>query len=304
MEKLLVLHAPHMRSSDSTRSIMRGVIIALLPVVAASAIFFGWDAIRVLIVSVSACVLIEAACQRLLGRPVTVDDGSAVITGILFACCIPPSSPWWVIVAGSLCGIAITKQIFGGLGYNIFNPALVARAVALAAFPIQMTTWTAPFDAMTTATPLAIVKQKLQIDLPSYWDLFMGNVSGSLGETSALAILIGGAILIMRGIIYWEVPVLYISTVFAGSIFVGRDPLFEILAGGLFLGAFFMITDMVTSPITRLGCAINAVGAGVLVVLIRNWGGYPEGVCYSILIMNAFTPIIDRYVRPRILGAK
>jgi len=304
MNKLFVSSAPHIRSDKSIKTIMWAVIAALSPVIVASIIFFGAQAVRVILLSIVFCVATEWFFQRIMKRPSIISDGSAVITGILFACNIPPTSPWWLIAAGSFFAIGITKQLFGGLGYNIFNPALIGRAVVLAAYPVHMTTWTAPFDATTCATPLAIVKEKLLVTLPSYWDLFIGNVGGSLGETSALAILIGGAFLIARGLIRWEVPTVYILTVFAGSALAGRDPLFEILAGGLFLGAFFMITDMVTSPITRKGSIIMALGAGIIVVVIRNWGGYPEGVCYSIIIMNAFVPIIDRYIKPRILGKR
>jgi len=282
---------------------MWSVVGALTPAMIASILFFKWLALKVIIISVIACVATEYFTRRILKRSNTIKDGSAVVTGILFAFCIPPSSPWWMVLIGGFCAICLVKELFGGLGANIFNPALTARAILLASFPVQMTTWINPFDAVACATPLGIIKEHLSVSLPSYLDLFLGKCAGSIGETSALALLIGGIFLLMRRIIYWYYPVFYIGTIFVLSYFVGRDPLYEILAGGVFLGAFFMITDMVTTPMTRLGAIVFSVGAGLITVLIRNYGGYPEGVCYSILIMNAFTPLIDRVLTPRILGA-
>ncbi|MBN1492864.1 MAG: RnfABCDGE type electron transport complex subunit D [Candidatus Omnitrophica bacterium] len=304
MKKLIVTISPHERSRESIASIMWGVVIALLPATVASVVFFKFLAIKVIMLSVATALGTEYFTRKALGRSNTISDGSAVVTGILFAFCVPPTSPWWMVMIGSACAICLVKELFGGLGANIFNPALTARAILLASFPVHMTTWIRPFDAIACATPLGIVKEHLTIPLPSYMDLFLGNCGGCIGETSALAILIGGLFLLYRKTIYWYYPVFYIGVVFTLSYFVGRDPLYEILAGGVFLGAFFMITDMVTTPITRLGGIIFACGAALLTVVIRNYGGYPEGVCYSILIMNAFTPLIDRLLTPRILGAR
>lgn len=301
-EKLFVSSSPHIRDTDSVPKVMWTVVIALMPVFIASTIFFGFDAVRCVFISIVSCMLCEHVFQKLLGRESTVDDGSAAVTGALLAFCLPPTVSWWLIVVGAFFAIFVSKLIFGGVGHNIFNPAHAARAVLLAAFPLSMTTWVGPFDSVTTATPLAIVKENLSVQMPSYMDLFLGNVSGSLGETSALAILIGGGIMVYRGVIDWEMPFFHILTVFVLSYLLGRDGLYEILAGGCMLGGVFMITDMVTKPITKAGSIIFAVGAGIILVVIRIFGGYPEGSCYATLIMNGFTPIIDRYLKPRQLG--
>jgi len=234
---------------------------------------------------------------------VTIMDGSAALTGLLLALCLPPSFPFFAAILGSIFAITIGKQIFGGLGYNIFNPALVGRAFLAAAFPVHMTTWT-----VTSATPLAAMKFSHQ--LTPYWKLLMGNVGGCIGETSALLLLLGGIILTLPGK-RWQIPLSYLGTVFVlGGIFwlinpaQYPDPLFHLLAGGLMLGAWFMLNDPVTSPITKKGMVIFGLGAGILVVVIRLFSGLPEGVMYSILIMNAFVPLINRYTRPRILGRK
>lgn len=303
MKKLIVSLNPHIKSKDTIENIMWLVVIALIPAVIMSIVFFRWHAVKVVTIAIATTVLTEYWVRRWMKRSKTIKDGSAVITGLLLAFCIPPSSPWWMIVIGGFIAIFLVKELFGGLGGNIFNPALAARAILLASFPAHMTAWTQPVDAIATATPLGIIKEKLALELPSYWDMFIGNCGGSLGETSALALLIGGLFLLSQRIIYWYYPALYIGTVYILSSVFGRDPLFEILAGGVFLGAFFMITDMVTTPITKKGGMIFAIGAGCITVIIRNFGGYPEGVCYSILIMNAFTPLIDRYTKPKILGA-
>lgn len=302
MEGLIVSSSPHIRSKESTPKVMWSVVCALLPATAAGVYFFGLAGLRIIIVCCSVAIITEALVQRLMGRPITITDGSCVVTGLLFALILPAGLPLWMIAVGVVIAIAIVKQLFGGLGHNIFNPALAARAILLASFPIHMTTWVRPFDAMTQATPLAIVKEELQMELPTYWDLFIGNTAGSIGETSVVCLLIGAAFLFFRRIISWHIPFTYIGTVALGSWLFGKDPLFSILAGGLVLGAFFMATDMVTTPVTRKGQLIFALGAGAIVVLIRGWGGYPEGVCYSILLMNAFTPLIDRWTIPRKFG--
>lgn len=292
------------------------VVVSLIPAVAAGTYFFGWRALMLVLISIATAMATEAIIQKLTRKKVSVSDGSAVITGMLLAMVIPPGVPLWLPIVGSFCAIAIAKMLFGGLGHNIFNPALVGRAILLASFPVAMTTWILArgmgksfVDVLTTATPLAKVGSLDLAKLPSIWDLFIGRVGGSVGETCALALLIGAAILLIRGIIKWHIPVSYIGTV---AVFIGISQLFgdqnfaiipiHIFAGGLILGAFFMATDMVTSPLTKKGSMIFGIGAGVITCVIRLWGGYPEGVCYSILIMNAFTPMIDRYVRPRRFG--
>jgi len=233
-------------------------------------------------------------------------DGSAVITGLLLALTLPPRIPLWMVVIGVFFAIAIVKEAFGGLGYNIFNPALAGRAFLSVCFPKEMTSWVLPphfnYDAITGATPLSGNFVYLTDKLSLYKELFFGNRGGSLGETSVMLILIGAAILLILRIIDWKIPLIYIGIVALGSFLMGKDPLFQIMAGGLMIGAFFMATDYVTSPVTGNGKIIFAVGLGILTVLMRNFSNMPEGVCFSILIMNAFTPLIDRYVRIKPFG--
>jgi electron transport complex protein RnfD len=297
---LVVSSSPHIRSEDTVQRIMLDVIIALLPATAASVYFFGFRALAIVIVSVIAAIAAEAIIQKIRKKPVTINDGSAVITGLLLALTLSPAMPLWMAAVGSVVAIGIGKQVYGGLGSNPFNPALVGRAFLIITFPVHMTTWISPVDGVTTATPLNLLK--MQGVKTGYMQLLIGNVGGSLGETSALLLLIGGLYLLYKGIIDWRIPVFYLGTVAALALVLGSDPIFHLLAGGLMLGAFFMATDMVTTPVTRLGKIIFGVGAGILVVLIRLYGGYPEGVLFSILLMNTFTPIIDRYTRPRIYG--
>lgn len=297
---LIVSSSPHIRSEDSIQRIMMNVIISLLPATAASVYFFGFRSLMVVLVSVAAALVTEAAVQRLRKKPVTIDDGSAAVTGLLLALTLSPAIPLWMAAVGSVVAIGIGKQVYGGLGSNPFNPALVGRAFLVISFPIHMTTWVGPMDGVSTATPLNLMK--MEGIKTGYMNLLIGNVGGSLGETSALLLLIGGLYLLIKGIIDWRIPVFYLGTVAALTLVLGSDPIFHLLAGGLMLGAFFMATDMVTTPITRLGKAIFGVGAGILVVLIRLYGGYPEGVLFSILLMNIATPIINRYTRPRIYG--
>ncbi|MBU0581259.1 MAG: RnfABCDGE type electron transport complex subunit D, partial [Candidatus Margulisbacteria bacterium] len=242
-------------------------------------------------------VMTEILCKALRRKKATIHDGSAIVTGLLLAMVVPPTLPFWMIALGSFISIAIAKEAFGGLGFNIFNPALVGRAFLLASYPVMMTTWQLPFQTATGATPLGILKEGLTESLPTIKQLFLGNIGGSLGETSALALLIGAGYLLYRKVIDWRIPVSYIGSVALLSFIFGQDPLFHILAGGLILGAFFMATDYVTSPMTPKGKLIFGVGAGVLVVVIRIWGGYPEGVCYSILLMNSVTPLLDKIKR-------
>jgi electron transport complex protein RnfD len=259
------------------------------------------------------CVATEALSQLAFRKKVTVSDGSALLTGILLAFNLPPSVPMWTVLIGGFIAIFLVKQLFGGLGYNIFNPALAARAVLLSSWPVAMTAWTKPVnafalaDAVTAASPLGIMKEAVRAglgpDMPyRYIDQFLGNVPGSLGETCKAALLLGAVVLLAARVIDWRIPVPFIATVAALSLIFGRDPLFEVLGGGLILGAFYMATDLVTSPTTRKGRVIFGCACGLLTFLTRRFGGFPEGVCYSILFMNMLTPLMEQYMRPRRFG--
>jgi electron transport complex protein RnfD len=284
---------------------MGDVLIALLPATFAGIYFFGIRALLVILISVISCVGFEALWQKLTKQKITVLDLSAAVTGILLAFNMPASVPLWIPVVGSAFTIIIVKQFFGGVGQNIMNPALAGRAFLLASWPVQMTTWTV--DGVSAATALGILKEGNGA-LPSLWNAFIGNVGGCIGETSVLALLIGGAYLLYKRIISWHIPVVYIGTVFILTLILGRNgavstnALYEILVGGLMLGAFFMATDYTTSPMTRKGQVIFALGCGIVTSVIRIYGGYPEGVSYSILFMNLFVPLIDKYVTPRVFG--
>lgn len=291
------------------------VTLALVPAALAGVAFFGFHALAVIIVSMLAAMGAEALTRRMMRRPITLNDGSAALTGLLLALVIPPGVPLWMPALGAAFAVAIGKQVFGGLGYNPFNPALIGRAFLLASWPTLMTTWQWPanslswagnhLDAVAGATALALNKQeilaKLGLEIPLS-QLFLGNVAGSLGETSALALLLGAAFLLFKGIIDWRIPTAYLGIVAVFAMLFGQDPMFHLLTGGLLLGAFFMATDYVTTPVTPRGKIIFGLGCGLLTILIRKYGGYPEGVCYSILLMNAATPLIDRYTRPRRFG--
>jgi len=301
-EKLVVSVSPHIRVRENVRTIMFDVLIALSPALVASAIFFGRRALLIVSTSIFFSVAGEFFWEKMWGKKITIGDLSSVVTGMLLGFVLPPSSPLWMAAIGGFVAIVLGKQIFGGLGYNPFNPALVARAILLASWPVIMTTWTSPFDGVTTASPLGIVKMELEQKLPSYLEMFLGSKAGCLGEVSVLALLIGAAYLICRKQITLHIPLSYIGTVGLGCLLFKRDPLFNIMAGGLVLGAFFMATDMVTSPLTRKGKTLFGIGCGLLTVLIRFKGGFPEGVCYSILIMDMLTPIIDRFTEPKVFG--
>ena len=225
-----------------------------------------------------------------------------LVTGLIFPLVLPPSIPLWIVIIGAMVCIILGKQIFGGIGYNPFNPALVGRAVVTASWPVYMTTWIRPFDAVSSASPLGIVKEGLNQPLPGYLDLFLGNRAGCLGETSVIALLLGAGYLLYRRQISWHIPLVYLGTVALMSMIFKGDPFFNMLTGGLILGAFFMATDMVTTPITKKGKLFFGLGCGFFTALIRFQGGFPEGVCYSILIMNMFVPLIDRYTQPRRFG--
>ncbi|MFC1897473.1 RnfABCDGE type electron transport complex subunit D [Chloroflexota bacterium] len=296
---------PHLWRGFSTSKIMYIVVIALLFPTAAGVYFFGYHALSVIAVSIITAVLTEYAIKKLRKRAFVM-DGSAVVTGLLLALILPPTIPLWMVAVGSIVSIAIVKEAFGGLGHNIFNPALGGRAFLTACFSLKMTTWVSPMgfgtDAVTTATPLSSSFTLEGDKLSLYQDLFLGNIGGSIGETSTLLILVGGILLLVLGIINWRIPVFYIGTVALLALIMGEDAIFHILTGGLMLGAFFMATDYVTSPITGRGRIIFGIGAGILTIVIRRFGGLPEGVCYSILFMNALTPLIDRYVKVRPYG--
>ena len=305
-KKLVVASSPHFRAHATVQTIMGDVLIALAPALAAALYFFGFKAFTVIAVCVLASVVSEAAWQKLMGHPQTIKDLSAVVTGLLLAFNLPPTVPLWLAAFGSIFAIIVVKHFFGGIGQNIVNPALAARAMLLASWPVAMTTWAV--DGMTTATPLALLKEGTVAILPTLSDVFIGHVGGCLGETSALALLLGGAYLLWRKVISWHIPVIYISTVFVLTALLGREgwmtgnPLYEIFLGGLMVGAFFMATDYTTSPMTKKGQVIFASGCGILTTLIRLYGGYAEGVSYSILIMNLFVPLIDKVTVPRIFG--
>jgi electron transport complex protein RnfD len=306
----VIASSPHIRSEMSTVRIMAWVMIALAPAGLAGVWFLGPRAILVIAVCVASCVAAEAAWQRAAKQKITVSDLSAAVTGLLLAYNVPPSIPLWMAACGSVFAMVIVKHFFGGIGQNIVNPALAGRAMMLICWPVAMTTWTV--HGVSGATPLSLLKDGIALTgatpaeaaLPSLADAFLGNIGGCIGETSALALLIGGGILIFKGIISWRIPVTYIATVAVGSAIFGRagGPLLEIMTGGLMLGAVFMATDYVTSPVTPKGQFIFAFGCGALTALIRTFGGYPEGVSYSILIMNLTVPIIDRMTAPRVFG--
>ncbi|MCP4132164.1 MAG: RnfABCDGE type electron transport complex subunit D [bacterium] len=347
--RLFVLSsAPHVKSTDTVSKVMYIVILALLPSAIYSVYIFGINALLIMLAGVLGAVGAEAACQYALKKPITIKDGSAVITGLLVAMNAPPQAPVWMVVLGSIFAIIIVKQLFGGLGFNIFNPALAARAFMMSSWPVHMTTsWhkfsgdnvlakglantsgipEKVFDAITQATPLAVLKEssrlveEYDIGIEQLHDLlfspemlkslFIGNVGGVIGETSALLLLIGGLVLMFKKIISWHIPVSFIGSVailaylyytFIGFSYPEAVCLVHILSGGVFMGAFFMATDMVTSPVTKRGMLLFGAGCGTLTFGIRIIGGYPEGVSYAILLMNAVVPLIDRFIRPKVFG--
>ena len=326
MSKLIVSLSPHAHGTDTVERNMYGVIIALVPALLVSLYFFGLGSAVVLATSVASCVLLEWAINKfMLKNPRnTVLDGSAVLTGLLLGFNLPSNLPLWIIIIGAVFAIGFAKMPFGGLGNNLFNPALVGRAALLVAFPAQMTTWpragqlTSYLDAETGATPLALMKEAIKSgqpevleQLPSSLSLFIGNHpdgAGALGEVCTLALLLGLCFMLWRKIITWHIPVSIIATVFLLAALlhlaapVYADPFAVIFSGGLMLGAIFMATDYVTSPMTPRGQIIYGVSIGVLTVVIRNWGAYPEGMSFAILIMNAFTPLINTYVKPKRFG--
>ena len=297
-QELVVTSSPHLREKTSVAEIMWTVNLSLIPVMLAASYFFGLRALVIIAVSIISCVLTEYIFLRVRNLEVTLSDGSAVVTGILLALTMPPTIPLWVVAIAAVVAITLGKQVFGGLGKNPFNPALIGRAFVTAAYPVLITTWT--FDGQTAATPLNL--KMMEGEITPYWNLFIGNIPGSLGETSAFLILLGAALLIYKGYLNWRIPAGMLSTVFLSTWLMGQDPVFHLLAGSLLLGAFYYATDMVTTPVTTRGRWIFGVGVGIFVVIIRLWGGYPEGVMYSILLMNMTVPLINRFTRPRSLG--
>ena len=306
MSNLIVSVSPHLTHKDSTRTIMRDVLIALIPAVIASIVIFGWRALLLTIVCVGTAVFWEWAFQKICKRKNTVCDLSAAVTGLILAMNLPVDLPLWQAAFGTLVAIVVVKQLFGGIGYNFANPAITARVVMLIAFAGTMTTWAAPnfcfgADAVSAATPLAVLKEGGSYSL---LNLFLGTVGGSMGETSALALLIGFVYLLCRKVISWHTPVAFIGTVFVLALVKGgfMFGLAEILAGGVFLGAIFMATDYVTTPQTPWGRVIFGIGCGLITCLIRFFGNYPEGVSFSILLMNILTPYISNWTAKKPLG--
>ena len=326
MKKMIVSLSPHAHGTDSVERNMYGVVIALLPALLVSFFYFGIGSAIVCATSVAACVFFEWAINKYLMKNsrTTVCDGSAVVTGLLLGFNLPSNLPVWIIILGALVAVGIGKMTFGGLGSNLFNPSLVGRCFLLVSFPAQMTSWpqagqlTSYLDAETGATPLSVMKWAIKSgdpsvlqQLPDSWHLFIGHTvegAGSLGEVCALALLLGLAFMLWRKIITWHTPVSIILTVFVLSGLlhlsspVYADPFAVIFSGGLMLGAIFMATDYVTSPMCSRGQLVYGVGIGVLTVVIRNWGAYPEGMSFAILIMNAFTPLINTYIKPKRFG--
>ena len=327
MDKLITVSpSPHVYGDDTVKKLMFGVVYALLPALLVSVYFFGIGAIIVTLISIVSCLTVEYLIQKYLMKTTpSITDGSALVTGLLLAFNVPANLPWWIIVIGAVVSIGVGKMTFGGLGTNPFNPALVGRVFLLISFPVQMTSWPEPIvsrlqytDAATGATPLAIMKEglaagvpvsQLMEQVPGYMQLFIGHLNGSMGEISALALIAGGIYMLVRKIITWHIPVSIFLTVFVftGTLWLinpydNADPLFHLTAGGLVLGAVYMATDYVTSPMTPKGMWIFGIGIGVITVAIRVYGAYPEGVAFSILIMNAFVPLINKFVKPQRFG--
>ena len=318
---LRVSASPHIRSNESINKIMWSVNLALLPACLYGVYIFGIKALVIITASILSAVAAEYLVEKFMKKPITIGDGSAVLTGLLMSMCLPPDLPTYMAVIGAFVAIVIAKHSMGGLGFNIFNPAHIARAALMVSWPVAMTTWRAMStgaDVIASATPLNILKQQGYAQLVDsfggtsylYKAMLIGSRGGSIGETSTILLIVGGLFLIYKRYIKWQVPVLMIGTVGIltwvfgpAGLFTG-DPIFHMMAGGLIIGAFFMATDMVTIPITTKGQIIFAIGAGALTALIRLIGGYPEGVCYSILLMNSITPLIDRFTQPSRFGAR
>ena len=318
--KLIVSSSPHVRSNEDTSYIMKQVIIALLPAAVAGVYFISLNALSAMFFCILGTVGTEFLYQKFTKQKSTIGDFSAVVTGLLLAFNVPASLPWWMCLVGGIFAILVVKMVFGGIGCNFVNPALAARAFLLASFPVAMTAWTQPgvnwigknLDAVTTATPLSFLKNgaaglaDLSSNGISLADMMIGNIGGCIGETSAILLLLGGVYLMYKGIINYVIPVFYIATVFILTFLLGgfniTFAIYQLFAGGLMLGGFFMLTDYTTSPMTKKGQIIYAVLAGLITTVIRMYGGYPEGVSYSILLVNCLAPLIDKFVRNRVFG--
>lgn len=298
MSQLTVSLSPHVRSGATTRRIMLDVCLALLPAVIFAVYWFGFGVLLTVLLSVASAILSEFLMEKALRRPVTIDDGSAAVTGLLLALTLPAGTPWYVPVLGSVFAICIAKQVFGGLGDNFVNPALAGRAFLLASFPAAMTTYPLVADAVTSATPLSS-EFAGSVD---YLQAIIGRIGGCIGEVSTLALLIGAAYLLIRRVIDWRIPLSYLGTMALLTVIGGGNVLDSVLLGGTVLGAFFMATDYVTSPVTSWGRVIYGVGIGIINYTIRRWGAYPEGTTYAILLMNIAAPLIERFTRPRKYG--
>ena len=324
--KLIASSSPHIRSNEDTRSIMLDVIIALMPALVMGVYVFGWRALTSTLVSVAACVVWEWLYRKVMKKSCSIGDLSAVVTGILLAFVCPVQTPYWMLIIGAFFSIVLVKQLYGGIGCNFINPALAGRAILLASYATAMTTWVkvgekaavigSNADIVTAATPLAMMKGvdaagwETLTNTYTLGDMFIGRIGGSLGEVSALMLLLGGIYLVLRKVISWQTPVCYIATVAiiclisAPAGISGVEYMaYNVFGGGLMLGAIFMATDYATSPVTKLGQVIFGIGCGLITVFIRRFGSYPEGVCYSIMIMNCTTWLLDKYVRPTIYGA-
>ncbi len=314
---LVLESSPHLAGGDDTKKVMYTVVVALLPAAAVAVYYFGLRALLLMLVTACSAVAFEALILRLMGKPVKVQalDGSAFVTGLLLAMNLPPAAPLWMALIGSLVAVFFGKQVFGGLGNNPFNPALVARVFLLISFPTIMTTWQLPFDGTTAATPLGILKMEGPAGLErwmadsGFMNLLIGNRSGCIGEVSTLALLLGAVLLMVRRIISWDIPLAFLVAVaviadlgYLANPGQFAHPMFHLMSGGLILGAFFMATDMVTSPVTTKGRLVFGAGCGILTAVIRLWGGYPEGVSFAILIMNSLVPLIDRAFVPKVFG--
>ncbi|MDR1530734.1 MAG: RnfABCDGE type electron transport complex subunit D [Clostridiales bacterium] len=316
--KLIVSSTPHVRSEDSIEKVMADVLVALAPATLASVYYFGFRAAFIILLCVAWCLIFEMMYERLAGKPYTIRDCSAAVTGVLLALNLPVTVPFWLPPVGAFVAIVIVKQLFGGLGQNFMNPALLARAFLQTSFTSDTVGWVAPVrsligasgpDAVSSATPLALLKEGVFTPQSAdYLNALLGSVAGSMGETSSALIILGGLYLILRKVISWHIPVSYLGLFGLLSFIFGRQglftglPLYEILTGGILLGALFMATDYATSPITPLGKIIMGLGCALLTFIIRTYGSYPEGVCYSILLMNLAVPLIDRLTKPRVFG--
>jgi electron transport complex protein RnfD len=305
--KLAVSGAPHIFAKDTTAVLMLDVIVALMPAAVAGVWLFGWNAARVMLLCVAFCVGLEFLWEVILKKPITINDLSAVVTGLILAMSMPSTAPWWLILIGSAVAIILVKQLFGGLGDNFVNPALAARAVLLASWPALMSgssAYVAPFDALSSATPIDVLSSAtpMAADIPSTLDLLIGRIPGCIGEVSKIAILLGLVYLLIRRTVSWHIPATMIASFMLFTWLFGGDPVQGVLIGSVLFGAVFMATEYVTCPMTKTGKMIYAAGAGLILALIRAYGGYPEGTTYAILLMNIATPLIDRATRARIYG--